>query len=995
MIRETLILLLLWTFVTADILSQSLVFKNYTVNDGLPSSEIYHIIQDKKGYIWIATNNGVSRFDGYEFGNFTIKDGLPDNSVIDMYEDHKGRIWFISFSAKLSYFFDGRIYKYEYNDKVQTYFNSALQIIKGSFYIDENEHVCFGTYWNGLVHVTEKGKIIRRNENPEISISRISGNKVITSRMTSTRPISLSYFSKDTSFAIHGIEINEEKAYSRIYTVATPDHFFCSFNASLFHSRNSKSYQKKEFGNEIICLYLDNQYNLWVGTINGGVCCFKTGNIGEPPSYNLLKDISVSFVCNDAEGGYWFSTLGNGIYYAPSLDIFTYCQKDGLPGDKVRDIIKDKRKGVLLNVQNNYLCRITDQGIVNYCLFDDIDFTYNGYLYNDITDVLWITTNTSLIELKGNNKNILGYEDQENMDGPFEGVLALYREMSGDVFLARYKGIGIIRNNTPIYSSRSNNFLKKIMSFVRAGEGSVWLGGVEGLNKFIWRDPDYKDIEFVDHGEKHELLSKRISVLKNSFDNKFLILGTKGAGLVLYDEDTVYNISEADGLTSNTISALEIDSLCIWAGTNKGLNKIKINDINNRDFEIQTFTTTKGLASNEINSILLKDDLVYIATNSGLTFFNRTKASPNRIPPPVYFTKVRINDKDTIVMEEYDLKYDENNIIIGYRGLSYRNAGNVEYKYMLRGKGDEDRWSCTKNSELRFPFLPYGEYTFIVKAMNEDRVWSEEPAMINFNIKTPFWMKWWFHSCAVIIIALIVIGILMIIQRIKIREIKQRNRLEKDLNKFKQQALTKQMNPHFIFNSLNSIQNFILHNDKRSSNKYLARFSRLMRITLENSQKQLITIEEELQMLNLYLELESLRFKEKFEYKVEVDNEIDATKVKIPVFLIQPYAENAIWHGLMHKEGAGKLLIEMRKTGDDIIIIIEDNGIGRERSMEIKNRKSGSHKSLGTKITESRLELINHLYKSKISIHTIDLKDSKRKATGTRVELVIPVITDQ
>jgi LytS/YehU family sensor histidine kinase len=196
------------------------------------------------------------------------------------------------------------------------------------------------------------------------------------------------------------------------------------------------------------------------------------------------------------------------------------------------------------------------------------------------------------------------------------------------------------------------------------------------------------------------------------------------------------------------------------------------------------------------------------------------------------------------------------------------------------------------------------------------------------------------------------------------------------ISEITQKNLRQQMNPHFIFNTLNSIQYYMYQHDKIATNNYLTKFSLLMRKTLENSQHTSIPIKDELDALNLYLELESLRFKEKFEYSIEVDNEIDTVIMKIPTMLIQPYVENSISHGLVNKEGKGFVDIRLELADDNLVCVIEDNGIGRKAAMEIKNQKNGNHNSLGTKITESRLSLVNSLYGKNMKVDYTDLVDA-------------------
>ena len=209
----------------------------------------------------------------------------------------------------------------------------------------------------------------------------------------------------------------------------------------------------------------------------------------------------------------------------------------------------------------------------------------------------------------------------------------------------------------------------------------------------------------------------------------------------------------------------------------------------------------------------------------------------------------------------------------------------------------------------------------------------------------------------------------------------------------KQQLTRFQMNPHFIFNSLNSLQNFILENDIRSTNKYLSMFSTLMRGTLENSYHNIISVNEELKHLELYLHLESLRFDHKFEYNISVDQDIDVNHFKIPSLIIQPFVENAIWHGLLNvKKGERKLIIKLHLSDKQIICEVEDNGVGREKAMEIISGKGKEHKSLGTKITDQRLKILSAIHKREFSVNYKDLIDVNGNPSGTRVNIILPLV---
>jgi len=248
------------------------------------------------------------------------------------------------------------------------------------------------------------------------------------------------------------------------------------------------------------------------------------------------------------------------------------------------------------------------------------------------------------------------------------------------------------------------------------------------------------------------------------------------------------------------------------------------------------------------------------------------------------------------------------------------------------------------------------------------------------------------YGFAGLIFLAVVIGFL-ILRQFRISSKRRISEMNHKISEITQRNLRQQMNPHFIFNTLNSIQYYMYQHDKLSTNNYLTKFSSLMRKTLENSQHTSIPVKDELDALELYLELESLRFKEKFDYNINVDDDIDLLLMKIPTMLIQPYVENAISHGIIHRENKGRVSIDLKLDKDMIICTIEDNGIGREAAMKIKQEKNGNHNSLGTRITESRLNLVNTLYGQSMKIDYADLKDENDNPSGTRVVIHIPIIT--
>jgi len=312
----------------------------------------------------------------------------------------------------------------------------------------------------------------------------------------------------------------------------------------------------------------------------------------------------------------------------------------------------------------------------------------------------------------------------------------------------------------------------------------------------------------------------------------------------------------------------------------------------------------------------------------------------------------------------------------------------VRYSYILEGA--EKDWSpVTKNTFARFSNLGPGTYTFKVKSRNNEGKWNANPASFTFTVLTPWWKTWWFR---IFLIASVVSGVYFAV-RLRIQRIQwnENNKVRLANNELK--ALRAQMNPHFIFNALNSIQHFIMNSDESGASKYLNKFAKLIRSILNNTEKTSVSLKDEVESLRLYIELEMLRFENKFDFDIDVDTNTDLDFYEVPTLLIQPYVENAIIHGLVPKKEKGHLQINIRIENNFIICEILDNGIGRKNSSEIKaNSIKKGHKSLGMKITRDRLELLNSVRNSSLSVNITDQIGSKGEAEGTKVEIFIPIV---
>jgi hypothetical protein len=599
--------------------------------------------------------------------------------------------------------------------------------------------------------------------------------------------------------------------------------------------------------------------------------------------------------------------------------------------------------------------------------------------------LLWIVTDDYVYTYDKSiyNKYINNYKKFDNYSKISRFIFnakVVHPLNESEILLGETVGLSILREGNVIYNSYyDDNVELRIESIERETDSSFLLGALNGL----WR---YTGSRYEFLGVGNSLLKQRITDIVAFGEKDKYILGTKGSGLVVSMNGFIKQISRFNGLSSNSITSLLLIGNDLWVGTNGGLNLIDIRDIEKENPNIVILKKEHGLISNEINQLAGNEDFIYIATNAGLTVFDKKKHKPVQYNPPVYINSISIMKRDTLVTDKYRLLHNQNFITISYYGISFRDGGNLLYKYRLKGLSDE--WVTTSNLEVEYAFLPPGDYMFEVIAINSDGNESLVPAKLHFVILSPFWKTWWFISLSI----LLIIAVTFAFYSYRLRQIKREHALQNDTNWYRQQALTRQMDPHFVFNTLNSIQSYIIKNDRMASSQYLSKFAKLMRLILNNSQKQAVPLSNEISALNLYMELESLRFHQKFEFSINYDSSVDIDTSYIPAFLIQPFIENAIWHGIMALKTTGIISVGFTKDAGQLICTIEDNGIGREKSKLMKSETDIARKSLGISLVESRLKLLNDFYSADMKVVFTDLYAEDKTPTGTRVVINLPII---
>jgi two-component sensor histidine kinase len=397
---------------------------------------------------------------------------------------------------------------------------------------------------------------------------------------------------------------------------------------------------------------------------------------------------------------------------------------------------------------------------------------------------------------------------------------------------------------------------------------------------------------------------------------------------------------------------------------------------------------------------------IWFGTINGLTRYNPKTRVHNDKPPLVSIAQVSLfyeslqktSYADAVgawnnVTRDLVFPHDQNHISFDLSAINLSNPDNVKISWMLTGFDHE--WSPpSDNHNATYANLPPGDYTFMAKAYNEDGISNNEPVKLHFVILKPWWAEWWFIASATAFVLLSLVSVFRLrVSSVKRKAADQRRRLqlEKSMVELEQKALRLQMNPHFIFNALNSIQSLISSHDEQTARFYLAKFSKLMRMILENSRNMVVTLDDEIKTLDNYLALEKFCSGDKFDYRIEADKDIDTSWITLPPMMIQPFAENAVIHGLKHLDRRGEIAIRFSMKGETLECSITDNGIGREKAAALNlAQRESHHKSTALKVTQERLDLLNK-ENTDSSLEIIDLKDGNGNATGTRVVIRIRV----
>lgn len=998
-------LLIVLIFIPFLGLSQQYNFRNYNVEDGLGQSQVYAVHQDKMGNLWLGTRGGgISVFDGFEFKSFTEQDGLTNNIINDIEEDSQNRIW-VGTNSGLCYY-DGTSF-------TSIDFGVLKSAVVRDLFITDKDEIYFASN-KGIFKVNNgKAEQIGKNQGlpkmqattlwiDDASIIWIGSDKGLFSYYND-KLISYSEVSPYMGNAVTTLTMDKA---GKMWIGTYGDGMYC---------HDGKSFHRIDFHHElyrhtVLDIYSDSTQNLWIATLNDGVIHYdKSSKTFTSISENEgLSNNHVRCIIQDNNDNFWFGTSGGGICHYLGKQFTNYDEKSGLAGNFIYSVYRDQKGRLWVGNSQKGVSVFNSDRIQNYHGGNGFENVKVKAIGEDKNGDIWLGTDGSGVFVYKNEQFIAIDELKQAY------VKQIKKDAEGNIWIAT-AGMGIIK-----ITLRNDNYLiekwmhkdgllsNRIMCLHFDKKGRLWYGTTD--NGVGCLDKNQKTIV---HLNKERYLSSDFIRSLTEDKNGRLWIGTAGSGICAYDlyksSSQIRILTMSQGLTSNNVYLLTTDKKGnIIIGTEKGLDYVYLNE-NGSQKQVKNYGKLDGFIGVETcqNSVWNDHDgSIWFGTINGLCQFNPSELVKNIYAPILSFKDVKLfyesilNDPANALnfgkqVNPLFLPYHQNHITFEFLGINMKRPEDVKYKWKL--EGFDMGWSPeSTDRSILYSNLNPGKYRFLLVAANEDGVWSKYPLVYEFEIETPYWDTNWFKGLILIGILIVLFGIYKIgTNRIRSKAlVKQREvELEMDVLELEQKAMRLQMNPHFIFNALNSIQSLIGTGKETEARYFLAKFSRLMRQILDNSKKSEITLEEEINTLENYLLIEQFCNGGRFDYSIEVDKTMESDFIHIPPMLIQPFVENSIKHGMKGRtedQEKGKISISFSESNGILECFIEDNGIGRKRAEKIKKESRETyHASTGLSVTTDRLRKLD----SNGQINPLEIIDLYENgvATGTKVIIHLPI----
>ncbi len=1007
------------------------------LNQGLSQNTIYSIIQDSQGYLWIGTWDGLNKYDGLKFTTYDKSNGLSNEVINCLLESADGNIWIgtengLNVLNKRT----GEITVFQHitNDSTSLTDNWINHLYQPA---PDRMFVCTR---KGVNIIDLKTNKIRSFQNRESRDRRTKSNNIryLTfhdSEFFVGTDFGLIRYNPQThenirylnrpgdpqSLSHNQVNVILPETDSTLWVGTEQGLNLLNLNTGLFlRYLHQPKVQGSISHNAVKSIFTDENGQVWIGTDGGGINLFdrQTGSFNQirnqPGNPNSLNNNRVYSIFRDKYENMWFGTF-KGLHridrYERNFLLYTHNPSD--PNTVASNLIWS-----FCEVKPGFFWIGSDEGI---SIFNQAANRFSHIPYDPENPSILSSKRIRCMVTDDYGKIWIGYRDAglskyDPVTGRCEHfspsiqyynslgdnfVISLLKDKEGMIWAGTFNGVNVIdpkthqirlyQHNPEDSTTISNN---NVYQIIEDSNGLIWLATYDGLNRFNRQSDNFSAFRQLP-GQQNGFSSNRFFSLFEDSKGNFWV-GSRGGGLLLFDREEgkfLKSYSTLNGLPNNVIYGILQDNTGeLWLSTNRGLSRFNISTETFVNYDV-----TDGLQSSEFNALsLLKSSsgLMFFGGMNGFNLFNPDEIQRNPERPDIVISGFtlferqwpgQIYDGDTIV-----LKAQDNFFSFEFSALDFTSPYRSRFAYKLENFNSDWIWvDGTRNFAVYTKVNP-GDYKFRVKGASSDGVWNEEGITVTVIIR-PYWYQTWIFR---ILAAMMVIAAIWLTVWLRYKSMQKKAHLknqmlqiENQLLDTRQQALRLQMNPHFIFNSLNSVQSFILSKDIDQAVNYLSRFSQLMRMIMTHSAENIIPLSDEIAAITHYLEIEKLRFDNKFSYSIIISPMIDEAFTGIPPMIIQPYIENAIIHGLLHKESTGKIEIAFEKMDHQIHCTITDDGIGRKKAAEIKQKLGLHEKSRGMMISKERLDFFNKTENDIYSVKITDLTDDAGNPSGTKVEL--------
>jgi ligand-binding sensor domain-containing protein len=967
---------------------------HYGVQEGMPGNLVYCGIQDQKGLLWFGTDKGLVCFDGVRFRTFGVRDGLIDPEVLNLMEDSAGRLWISSYRKKPCYRYKGRFIT-EKQDSLLS--QMRVQSVLWEFSEDSDKTVWLSGQSDNVWSYSGK----------ELSVQHFGSSVVRPARINGI----LFYF------GINGIFRRLSDGRDTLIRIL-PDvptrrdvNPFRSFGIS--GNRILYSYSDKllllEWTGEAFRevarrpgplgrVFTDKAGRFWVCSLDEGAICFDNDrrDLSNPQHY--FKGEKVTAMVEDYQGTFWFCTTDNGIYALPKDVAVNYTTHNGLLSNNITALARNNTGELLSGDDEGNLYTLAKDGSISTLSFGSADG------YNRVRRILpardgscWVVTDEMLYHVRKNNRAQIAINAS-----PKTAVLDngwLWCASSGSLFVVEEKSHQIRR----ILNGR-------FTALCQDSDNNIWAGTNEGILS-------ERDSFRTDWAERFPDLRGRVIVLENAGkDSLWIATPEKGLMIARVKAGAITSVStmpERLGAQLENIQSLFAGpNGNLWLATNRGV--CRLDKFNN----LVRFDHNNGLANDDVNTALNLGDTLWVASVGGLSrLVLRSADALGNFPTFIVNASYRVKDRTNRLflldslprIDRVAIPPDATLVEIGLAGLDYRSRGNLHYECVVAKKLPSWRWwtfdnlldrigrgfrtaydtTWVNSDQLSFGVhLNPGRYDLLVTAVTPGGVRSLQPDFIILEMRPHWYSTMWFW--------LLIWGIVAYAAWHFVNERIAFRKLDAAVSELQLQALQSQMNPHFVGNSINAIQQFFYPPDPARASEYIALFTRLLRRTLSFSDLTFISFAEETDYLSDYLNMMKLRFGDFFQFEITGVEDIPPN-TPMPTMLLQPLLENATLHGLA-PDGVSLLKIDFVMSGGKMVCSITDNGAGLISTRNRPKEPGSAHHSKGLEILYKKVDALNRRFHLGLQIDLHDLSQMTPPLRGTRATVVfypekIPVAT--